>query len=161
MGEIGSNMTICYETENEYLIIDYGILFPYEDFFDINYSIANTENLDPKKKITLFITHGHEDHIGAVPHFLRKFPETNVYAPNFAAALIRRKLEQRKTAYKLNVYTEDDIIAFDEYEIHPVHVTHSIPDTFGVIVKDKKNEFSSLFISDFKYDENPLYEGTF
>lgn len=160
VGEIGSNMTI-YETKNEYLVIDYGILFPYEDFFDINYLIVNTENLNPNKKITLFITHGHEDHIGAVPHFLSKYQEAKVYAPQFAANLIKRKLERNKINHKINIYTQDDVITFDGYEIHPVHVTHSIPDTYGIVIKDKENRFASLFISDFKFDLNPLYEKAF
>lgn len=158
--EIGSNMTV-FETPNSYLIVDYGILFPYEDFFDINYLIVNTKNLDPNKKTILFITHGHEDHIGAVPHLLTKFTDITVYAPAFAATLVRKKLEYRKIICPINVYTEDDIIQFNDYELHPVHVTHSIPDTFGLIITDKKLELAILFISDFKYDLNPLYEKAF
>ena len=160
VGEIGSNMTI-FEIEDEYLVIDYGILFPYEDFFDINYLIVNTDNLDPNKKLTLFVTHGHEDHIGAIPHLVKKFPKIQIHAPAFAASLIRSKLERRKISCRINVYSEDDIIDFGDFEIHPVHVTHSIPHTFGVIVKDKKDMLSILFISDFKYDLNPLYEKPF
>lgn len=160
VGEIGSNMTV-FETENEYLIIDYGILFPYEDFFDINYLIVNTSQLKSSKKITLFITHGHEDHIGAVPHFLSQYNNVTLYAPAFAANLIRKKLERRKISQNITIYEEDDIINFDQYELHPVHVTHSIPDTYGLILKDKDNEFSTLFISDFKFDLNPLYEKPF
>lgn len=160
VGEIGSNMTV-FETPDSYFIIDYGILFPYEDFFDINYLIVNTEHLDPNKKTILFITHGHEDHIGAVPHIITKFTDITVYAPAFAATLIRNKLEYRKIICHINVYTEDDIIKFDQYEVHPVHVTHSIPDTYGVIVKDSASELSILFISDFKYDLNPVYEKAF
>lgn len=160
VGEIGSNMTV-FETPEAYLIVDYGILFPYEDFFDINYLIVNTDNLNPNKKTILFITHGHEDHIGAVPHLLTKFTDITVYAPAFAATLIKRKLEYRKIICPINIYVEEDIIDFCDYEIHPIHVTHSIPDTFGLILKDKKDELSILFISDFKYDLNPLYEKPF
>lgn len=160
VGEIGSNMTV-FETETEYLIIDYGILFPYEDFFDINYLIVNTESLDPQKKMTLFVTHGHEDHIGAIPHLVQRFPEIKIYAPAFAANLIRSKLERRSISSKISVYSEDDVLTFCEYEVHPVHVTHSIPDTFGVIFKTKNDDFSLLFISDFKFDLNPLYEKPF
>lgn len=160
VGEIGSNMTV-FETEESYLIVDYGILFPYEDFFDINYLIVNTDNLDYNKKTTLFITHGHEDHIGAVPHILTKFTNVQVYAPAFAATLIRRKLEYRKIICPISIYVEDDIIPFGIFDIHPIHVTHSIPDTFGLILKDKHEELAILFISDFKYDLSPLYEKPF
>lgn len=160
VGEIGSNMTV-FETDSEYLIIDYGILFPYEDFFDINYLIANFSHLDKDKKTTLFFTHGHEDHIGAVVHIINEFSDLTIYAPAFATTLIRRKLHERNLSHKINVYREEDIIAFDKFELHPIHVTHSIPDTFGLILKDKKDKVSFLFISDFKYDLKPLYEKPF
>lgn len=160
VGEIGSNMTV-FETAEEYLIVDYGILFPYEDFFDINYLIVDFSQLDPAKKTILFFTHGHEDHIGAVIHIINQFPNVEFYAPRFATALIRKKLNERNLSQKITTYREDDIIPFGDFELHPVHVTHSIPDTFGIILKTKNDDLSLLFISDFKYDLNPLYEKPF
>jgi len=160
VGEIGSNMTV-FEASDEYLIIDYGILFPYEDFFDINYLIADFSHLDTDKKTTLFFTHGHEDHIGAIVHIVEKFSNLTIYAPPFATVLIRRKLKERNLSHEINIYKEEDVIEFDQFELHPIHVTHSIPDTFGLILKDKKDKLSILFISDFKYDLNPLYEKPF
>ena len=155
VGEIGSNMTI-FETENHVVIIDYGILFPYEDFFDINYLIADTTQINQEKEITLFITHGHEDHIGAVSHILTEMPQIKVIAPNFAKILIEAKLEKRKLSRKIQTYNEDTILKFDEFELHPVHVTHSIPETFGIIFRNEK--LATLFISDFKFDLKPLFE---
>ncbi len=160
VGEIGSNMTV-FETENDYLILDYGILFPYDDFFDINYLIVDTTQLDEDKPITLFITHGHEDHIGAIHHFLSDFPDAKVYAPNFARTLILKKLEQRKMKRKIIEYFEDHIIKVDDLEVHPIRVTHSIPDTYGVVIKNPKLDFATLFISDFKFDLNPSFEPPF
>ncbi len=160
VAEIGSNITI-FEFENEILAIDYGILFPYEDFFDINYLIVDTQSLKKSEKpITLFITHGHEDHIGAVVHFLQEFPRTKLYAPRLATELIKAKIFKAGFSFEIETYTEDLEITFDEYVLRPVHVTHSIPDTFGVILH-KQEELAFLFISDFKYDLNPCFEKPF
>lgn len=160
VAEIGSNITI-FEFENEILAIDYGILFPYEDFFDINYLIVDTQSLKKSEKpITLFITHGHEDHIGAVVHFLQEFPRTKLYAPRLATELIKAKIFKAGFSFEIETYTEDLEVSFDEYTLRPVHVTHSIPDTFGVILH-KQNELAFLFISDFKYDLNPCFEKPF
>ncbi|MAX66485.1 MAG: hypothetical protein CME66_06075 [Halobacteriovoraceae bacterium] len=158
VGEIGSNMTI-FETSKHIVIIDYGILFPYEDFFDINYLIADSSQLDTNKELTLFITHGHEDHIGAISHLLTEYPQIKVISPSFASILIKAKLERRKINRKLTLYDENSQFEFDEFTLHPVHVTHSIPETFGFVFHSK--EISTLFISDFKFDLNPSFEDIF
>ena len=101
-------MTV-FETENEYFIIDYGILFPYEDFFDINYLIVDLSSLEPDKKTILFFSHGHEDHIGAVTHIVGYFTNVQFWAPRFATALIRKKLGERNIAQKITTYREEDI----------------------------------------------------
>lgn len=161
VAEIGSNMTVIEMVEKA-IIIDCGILFPYEDFFDINYLIVDYTQLNSlKKPIELFITHGHEDHIGAVKHFLADFPESKVYAPNFARNLILKKLELDQTSHRIQSYDEKAILDFQEYFLKPVKVTHSIPDTYGLIFGDHDKNFSLLFISDFKFDLNPLYERAF
>lgn len=156
--EIGSNMTV-FETAKEYFIVDYGILFPNDDVFDINYLIVDYSDLDPKKRTTLFISHGHEDHIGAITHIVNYFFNFKVYSPDFAANLIRKKLLQRKLACPIKIYTDKDVINFDGFKVHPVHVTHSIPQTHGIVITGKG--ISVLFISDFKFDLNPLYEKAF
>lgn len=160
VGEIGSNMTVI-ETATHNIVVDYGILFPNEDFFDINYLIVDTSELNTKKKTILYITHGHEDHIGAVHHFVQDFPGTEIYAPDFAAKLIERKLEVRKLPVRIKTYSEIDVFEFDDFLLYPLHVTHSIPDTFGIILRSKNESRSILFISDFKFDLNPMYEKPF
>lgn len=158
VGEIGSNMTV-FETKNHLVIIDYGILFPYEDFFDINYLIVDAKDLDTSKEITLFITHGHEDHIGAVHHFMTNYPMAKIHAPNFAKNLLHKKFERYKVHFPILEYVENTVLHFDQFELHPIHVTHSIPDTYGLVFKNQKTGI--LFISDFKYDESPLFEKPF
>ena len=161
VGEIGSNMTLI-ETPNNIIVIDYGILFPYDDFFDINYLIVDTTYLEQTdKKITLFITHGHEDHIGAVHHLVKKFPEMEILTPSFPYQLLKQRFEQKKMSLKAKIYKEDDSFSFEFIKISPVHVTHSIPQTFGVIIEAKELETAILFISDFKYDLQPFNEKPF
>lgn len=160
VGEIGSNMTV-FETKDEYIIIDYGILFPYDDFFDINYLIVDIEDIKTDKEIILFITHGHEDHIGAVSHFVKKFPKVKILSPELPYHLMKYKLESRKLPVNIEIYDESTVLDFEEFELHPIHVTHSIPDTFGVILAAKDKSISVLFISDFKFDLNPSFEKPF
>lgn len=161
VGEIGSNCTL-FETASTKLFVDYGILFPYENFFNISYLAAEIDHLGPTdKNIILFISHGHEDHIGAIFLFIEKFPQAKIYAPKFAELLIRKKLSERGIPARIDVYDESLEIKVDNYTYTPVRVTHSIPDTYGLIVKENNNENSVLFISDFKFDLNPLYEPPF
>ncbi len=160
VGEIGSNMTV-FETIESYIIVDYGILFPSDDFFDINYLIVDIEDLKTDKEMILFMTHAHEDHIGAVSHFVQKFPKIQIHAPEFAYQLIKYKLESRKLPVNVDVYNKDSVFKFSEFEMHPVHVTHSIPHTFGIIWKALDDSLSTLFISDFKFDLTPSFEAPF
>ena len=94
IGQIGSNMTLI-QGANDTILIDAGILFPYEDFFDINYLIPDLSTIPTPSH--LVISHGHEDHIGAVFHVIKQFPNIKVLASPFTAALIRKKLEFNKS----------------------------------------------------------------
>lgn len=161
VGEIGSNCAV-FETASRLVFVDYGILFPYEDFFDINYLIADLSGYaETAKSVSIFITHGHEDHIGAIAHINKVFPQAEIHAPKFAEKLVRRKLRLAGQSVKISVYGEDSVLDFEDYEIHPVSVTHSIPDTYGLVAKTKNGALALLFISDFKYDLEPLYERPF
>ena len=79
VGQIGSNMTLI-QGANDTILIDAGILFPYEDFFDINYLIPCMDNIPTPSH--LVITHGHEDHIGAIDHVVKKFPNIKIHISN-------------------------------------------------------------------------------
>ena len=160
LGEIGSNATII-ETSNYNVVIDFGMLFPKDRFFEINYLSINPEVLNLDKPFILFITHGHEDHIGAISQLIKFYKPEKVYASNFTKNLIHHKLKQYNQSIKIETYTEDSVLAVDDIELNPVHVTHSIPETFGVIISHKTTGTNILFISDFKFDLNPLYEKPF
>jgi ribonuclease J len=158
VGQIGSNMTLV-QTSQDTILIDAGILFPYEDFFDINYLIPNMDEIP--EPTHLVITHGHEDHIGAVIHVIEKFPKIKVLASPFAAALIRKKCEFNKKPFPVTEYRHFDQLGFNQLTIDPIHVNHSIPETYGLLIKDISETFSLFFISDFKIDFKTIYERPF
>ena len=144
--------------ENSF-IIDCGILFPYEDTFDIRYLIPNFSKIQKPSRV--YITHGHEDHIGALPHLIEMFPGLEIIAPPFAGELIKRKFEYypRPLNFKLTVSTESS--DFFGLEVHYIRVNHSIPDTYGILLIDKKNDTSVFYISDFKVDPKAKLEPVF
>ena len=149
VGEIGSNMTLI-ETPNEKFIIDCGILFPNDDFYNIQYLIPDWEMLEDVA--TLIITHGHEDHIGAISHLIDHFPNINIWCSKFSGTLIRRKLKEKKKTARISFFDKNTIINIDDFKIHPIPVNHSIPETFGLFIKDPSSDVSLFYISDFKYD---------
>jgi len=160
VGQIGSNMT-RFVTENDNIIVDAGILFPSEDFFDINYLIPDLSELTNNPPTHLLITHGHEDHIGAIIHVIDKFPEIIIWAPKFAALLMRKKLDYAKVSKNILEYDHNTVLEFNDLCVHPIHVNHSIPDTYGLLFKDNKKRFSTLIVSDFKIDNRSPYEREF
>lgn len=155
VGQIGSNMTL-FEYEDKRVLVDCGILFPFEDFFDINYLIPDMREIG--KLDALVITHGHEDHIGAISHVYQQYPDLKVYSPSLAAELMRFKLNQKKQSSHIEVYNQRSVLTFGDLEIHPIHVNHSIPQTFGLLFTLKKLDLACFFVSDFKVDFKTPYE---
>lgn len=160
VGEIGSNMTLIRFPEGD-IIIDCGLLFPYESFFDINYLVPDMDSIDASRLKALVITHGHEDHIGALTHFIEKYPTVPIYSSPFTQDLIRRKTEEKKLSPPFVTYEMNDVLDFDGLLVHPIHVTHSIPETFGLFLTDPQKNWGALYISDFKYDLEATHEAPF
>ena len=155
-GEIGINMT-AFEYNDTIVIFDAGSMFPDNYMFGIDYMIPNTLYLkDRKDKIkALLITHGHEDHIGAIPYVIRDL-DAPIYAPVFAKGLIEFKLEEHglTNSVKLNSIKPGDKLRFGDIEIEPFHVTHSIPDAVGFSVKTPTSRV--VWLTDWKFDETPV-----
>jgi ribonuclease J len=155
--EIGSNMTLI-RCDREDIIIDCGMLFPYEECFAINYLIPDFSILDPARVSSIVITHGHEDHIGALGHLLKDFPHLTVYLSPFTLHLLQKKLEEFKIKLNYKIYEPGQTLSFTEIDITPVHVNHSIPETSGMIICSKNKEWGALYISDFKVDLSSKHE---
>ena len=156
LGQIGSN-AILVEAKSSRVLIDSGILFPYEACFDINYLIPDFYHIE--KPEALIITHGHEDHIGAIVHLIKHFPGLPIYAPAFASALMKKKFEYSKMRVPINIYDEGHTLKFDEFSINPIHVNHSIPQTYGLLINSFDD--SIFYVSDFKIDKKSPYERPF
>lgn len=155
--EIGSNMTLI-RTNHEDILIDCGILFPYEDFFDINYLIPDFSILDASRLTSIVITHAHEDHIGALSHLISAFPHIKIYATKFAHNLISKKVGEKKLTFQYHLYHSQEELKFKEISITPVFVNHSIPETHGLIIAHEELDWAHLYISDFKVDLTASHE---
>lgn len=156
LGEVGKNM-YCIMTGNEIIITDVGITFPSDDMPGIDYIIPDFTFLkkNESKIKALFITHGHEDHIGGIPFLLQAVNIPAIYCPNQAAGLIRKKLEDRNINYKnLNVYDENTKVKFKTMTVEFVRTTHSIPDSHGIIIHTPNGTIVTT--GDFKFDLTPI-----
>lgn len=156
LGEVGKNM-YCVMHKDDIVIIDAGISFPENYLLGVDYVLPDFTFLkENENKIrALLITHGHEDHIGAIPFLLSQVNVPAIYAPNQAKELISVKLEDRNIRYdNLFVYTEDTKLNFGEIEIEFFRTTHSIPDSHGISLKTPNGRIVTT--GDFKLDLTPI-----
>ena len=152
--EVGKN-TYCLEHDEEIIIIDAGIKFPEKVLFGVKKIVPDYQYLvNNQKKIKgLFITHGHEDHIGGIPYLLKKVKIPQIYAPLLASDLI--KLKVRDSDKKIiTEFKESSKFTFQHFEVTFFQVTHSIPNSFGIKVQTPNGVVVST--GDFKLDLTPL-----
>jgi len=156
LGEVGKNM-YCLLHNEEIIIIDAGILFPDAELRGIDYVLPDFSFLkkNQKKIKALIITHGHEDHIGAIPYLLQEVNIPSIYAPNQAAYLIRKKIEERNINYKfLNTYDEKTKLKYKNFSVEFFRTTHSVPDSFGIAITTPNGVVVTT--GDFKFDLTPI-----
>jgi len=157
LGEIGKNMMVL-EYENDIIIIDAGLMFPEEDMLGIDLVIPDFAYVvERKDKVRgIIITHGHEDHIGALPYVLPQLDNVPVYATKLTHGLIQVKLKERKTreGVNLKVLAYGQEITLGRFKVELFPVCHSIPDAAGIIIRTP--EGIVIHSGDFKIDHTPV-----
>lgn len=155
LGEVGRNMA-CLEINGKILIIDCGVLFPEESQPGVDLILPDFSYLEDRWQDVsgLVLTHGHEDHIGAVPYLLRNRVDIPIYGTKLTLAFMNAKLQEHRINAKLNEIREGDVVSIDEFSVEFVAVNHSIPDAVAVAVKTKAGVV--LHTGDFKMDQLPL-----
>jgi ribonuclease J len=154
-GEIGKNLNLV-RCDGEALIIDCGISFPGEDLPGVDLVIPDPEYLlsvrDELQAILL--THGHEDHVGALPYLLPRLGELPIYGTPLTLALIEQKLRERRLNAALNPVTPGTPFQVGGITVEPIRVTHSIPDCVAYALRTA--EGIVVFTGDFKFDHTPV-----
>lgn len=156
LGEVGKNMYVV-QHEDEIIIIDAGVMFPESELLGIDYVIQDVTYLkqNEDKIKALFITHGHEDHIGGITFLLQNINIPVIYAPRIACDLIKNKFYDRNIGYKnLEVYDKDSVFKYKYFEISFITTTHSIPDSFAIVIRTPNGIIFET--GDFKFDLTPI-----
>ena len=157
LGEIGKNM-LSIEYGRNILVVDAGIMFPESDMLGVDYIIPDWEYLRAKKDLirAIVITHGHEDHIGALSHFLAEF-NVPVYSTRLTKGLIEVKLKRRRRLPEpptLRTFAPGDVVQIGPFTVEPYHVCHSIPDGVGLGITTPAGLI--VHSGDFKFDHTPV-----
>ena len=156
LGEVGKNMYVIHH-KNELLIIDAGVMFPEADLMGVDYVFQDLTYLKEHESDikALIITHGHEDHIGGIPYLLKNINIPDIYAPSLAVSLINHKLEDNHIKYdNLHSYDKDTKLKFKCFDIEFITTTHSIPDSFALVVHTPQGTIVET--GDFKFDLTPI-----
>jgi ribonuclease J len=156
LGEVGKNM-MAYEFGGQIIVVDAGIMFPNNDMLGIDYIIPDFEYLRKRAKqvLGIFITHGHEDHIGAIQHVI-----SEIHAPIFATpltrGLIEGKLARNNSQHKAQIKTVQagETTKVGPFTVEYVHVSHSIPDCVALGITTPAGLV--VHMSDFKFDHTPV-----
>ena len=155
--EIGRNMTII-EYARDIIIIDMGLQFPEEDMPGIDYIIPNIAYLHGKENYIrgILITHGHLDHIGAIPHIMDRIGNPTIFTAKLTKAMIQKRQEEFTKKEKLSIYTisEKDKIQLGQFKVEFFKVNHNIPDGFGIIIHTPFGPI--VHTGDFKFDPTPI-----
>ncbi len=155
LGEVGRNMTV-FEYHGKLLIVDCGVLFPEEDQPGVDLILPDFAYLDDRLDdiVGLVLTHGHEDHIGAVPYLLRRRADIPILGSKLTIALIEAKLKEHRIKPITRVVKEDDLDQLGPFDLEFVAVNHSIPDALAVFIRTGAGNI--LHTGDFKMDQLPL-----
>jgi ribonuclease J len=157
LGEIGKNMTVV-EYDGRIVVVDTGLMFPTAEMLGIDLVLPDFSYLrDRAEDIeAIVLTHGHEDHVGALPYVLREIGEPPViHGGMLTIAMVRSKLDEHKLSdAPLQDLPAGEVVSLGPFEMEMVHLSHSIPDARGVILTTELG--SVLVTGDYKFDQTPV-----
>lgn len=158
LGEIGRNMMLL-EFGDDIIAIDVGLMFPEEEMLGVDLVIPDFTYLreNPGKLRAIFLTHGHEDHVGALPYFMREF-NAPIYSTRLTDGLVKVKLNEHRLLQnaELNVIQPGELIQAGVFEVEFFTVAHSIPDACGLIIRTPLGLV--VHTGDFKLDHTPVMD---
>lgn len=156
LGEIGKNITV-FECDDEIIVVDCGIAFPDEEMYGVDLIIPDISYLknNVKKIKGIFLTHGHEDHIGSLPYVLKEV-NVPIYGTKLTIGIVKTKLEEHNllSEVKLHNVEAGDIIKFDKFKVEFIRNTHSIADSCSLAIFTPVGTI--LHTGDFKIDYTPI-----
>ena len=159
LNEIGKNLTV-FEYENEIIVVDCGLAFPEDEMLGVDIVIPDISYLEKNKdKVkAILITHGHEDHIGAIPYFLKKI-NVPVYGSKLSLGLIKVKLAEHNLEKQTKLVTVEprQVLKFGKFKVEFIRVTHSIADSMAIAITTPVG--TVLHTGDFKIDYTPIDGG--
>jgi ribonuclease J len=155
LGEIGRNMTV-FDFDGKLLIVDCGVLFPEDDQPGVDLILPDFDYVRDRLAdvVGLVLTHGHEDHIGAVPYLLRERADIPLIGSRLTLAFVEAKLREHRIDPVTSVVKEGDRVSFAPFDLEFVAVNHSIPDALAVAIRTPAGLV--IHTGDFKMDQLPL-----
>ncbi|MDE2312174.1 MAG: ribonuclease J [Patescibacteria group bacterium] len=154
--EVGENMTVL-EYGNDLIVIDMGLAFPDETMPGIDYIIPDTKWLEENKRRIrgVIITHGHLDHIGAIPYIMPKIGDPPIYTMPLTAGFIKKRLEEFGLLgrSRVNTFKIDDILSLGSFKVRFFRLNHNIPDSIGLSILTPAGQI--IYATDWKFDHTP------
>ncbi|MFC3882517.1 ribonuclease J [Bacillus songklensis] len=156
VGEVGKNM-YGVEVDGDIFLVDAGLMFPEDEMLGIDIVIPDiTYLIERKERVkAIFLTHGHEDHIGGLPFILKRL-DVPIYGTKLTIALVKERLDEYRVTknHLLRVIDPDEVISFDGVDVSFFRTNHSIPDSIGICIHT--SEGAIVHTGDFKFDQTPV-----
>jgi ribonuclease J len=156
LGEIGKNMTV-YELGDDVIVVDAGLAFPRDEHLGVDLVLPDFSYLEGRKVLAVLLTHGHEDHVGALPYVLRELNVERVVATRLTLGLVRSKLEEHGVAAVAELVEADPEgppLELGAFRIEFVRVAHSIPDSVAIVLETPAGRV--VHTGDWKLDHTPV-----